>query len=118
MAYSVNVFGYRGITQITEVMSKHYHADSVQVLVQPYEFRQALLVPAYPGTIESAAEVMDTPLLRIEVPDGNTVYFEVNPPNRPGGIVLASSLSPSLSGKDIMFFGKGWTISLADANPP
>lgn len=116
-AFNVNIFGYRGLAQIPEVLPKQMKTDSVQVLVQPYEFRQQLIVPDAPGVIASNASVLDTPVLRIEVADNHTVYFEVNPPNREGGIVQASALSPSMSGKDILYFGKGWTISLMSADP-
>lgn len=111
MAYNVRIFGYRGVTHLTIVLPKQFSSDTVSQLDQPYEF--AGLVSVSSVAASSVADTGEkTTLLRVEVPDGQTVRYEINPPGRN---VAAGNTSPSLSGKDVFAFSKGWTISLIDA---
>lgn len=110
---TVRIFGYPGIQQMPNVLPKQYSADSIYTLVQPYIFAQAIVVSG--AAASSAADTDDnTMLLRIEVPDDVTVAYEINPPNRTGGVVAATANSPRLVGKDQFYFRKGWTVSLLD----
>lgn len=111
MAFNVRVFGYRGVTHLHVVLPKQYSADSVAQLEQPYEFSQVISVSG--GAASSAPDAgSKTTLLRIEVPDGQTVRYEINPTGRS---VAAGNASPSLSGKDVFAFSPGWSVSLIDA---
>jgi hypothetical protein len=47
----------------------------------------------------------------VEIEDGKTIRYEINPPSR---FVAASGGSPALSGKDQFHFGVGWTISVLE----
>lgn len=114
MPFSVRIFGHTGITQITVPRPRQYSADSVYQLTQPPEFRQNISVSAVAA---SSAPIADQPgrpvtILRIEVPDQQTIRYEINPP---GSAVVAGIDSPSLSGKDQFEFRSGWTISMIDA---
>ena len=115
MAFNVRVFGYRGIEQMPVVLPKQYSSDSVFQMIEPYEWGETISVSAVAASSSSQAAPDKTMMLRVEVPDGQTVRYEINPPNRPGGVVTANSNSPSLSGKDYFYFRQGWTISLIDA---
>lgn len=114
MAFNVRIFGYRGISQIPRVNPQQAANDSVQVLVEPYEWAQLLTTNGLVAQSSAAQAVATdkTTIIRIEVADGNTIRYEINPPNR---AVAASPSSPSLSGKDQFFFGAGWTVSIIDA---
>lgn len=112
MSFSVRVFGYRGITQLPAVLPRQYSADSVQVLVEPYEWGEKL-------TSNGATAVSSTPdtvhdqvkLLRVEVADGNTIRYELGPS---GSVRAPGDTSPSLSGKDQFQFSPGWVFSFVD----
>ena len=111
MSFNVRIFGYRGIQQLPLVLPKQYSADSVFQLIQPYEFSQVISVSgtAASSTADTGTE---TRILRIEVPDGSSVRYEINPSGR---AVVASTNSPILSGHDQFYFMPGWTVSLIDA---
>lgn len=116
MAYNVRVFGHRGLEQMPIVKPRQFTSETVFQLAQPYEFAQTLSVSA---VAVSSAPVADSNsgasvnILRIEVPDGQTVRYEINPPSRN---VVAGVNSPSLSGKDQFYFKSGFTVSLIDAS--
>ena len=114
MAFNVRVYEYPGIEQIPVVRARQYSADSVFQLVQPYINAQVISVS---GTAASTAAQTDsrTNLVRIEVPDGEQIRYEINPPNREGGVRTADTQSPILSGHDQYYFRAGWTISMIDA---
>ena len=81
------------------------------VLVYPQEFSQVIAVGAV--AVSSAPDVgTQTNILRIEVPDGQSVRFEINPQGRN---VAAGNASPILSGHDQFYFKPGWSVSLIDA---
>src|ERR1019366_8661569 len=97
--YNVRVFGYRGVTQLPLILSKQMSTDSVVQLTQPQEFAQVLTptIGAAAAVSSAADPGTNTHILRIEVPDGQTIRYEINPPGRNA---LAGNNSPSLSGKD------------------
>lgn len=115
MAFNCRVFGHRGLEQMPIVKPRQFNADSVFQLSQPYEFQQTLNVTA---VAVSSAPVADAnsgaavTVLWVEVPDGQNVRYEINPPGRN---VAAFSGSPHLSGKMAFYFRSGFTISLIDA---
>lgn len=114
MAFNVRVFAYVGLQQMPNILPKQYSSDSVYQMIEPYNWGQTISVSAVAA---SSAPVTgdNTNMIRIEVPDGQTVRYEINPPNRPGGVVVANVNSPSLSGKDYFYFKSGWSVSLIDA---
>lgn len=115
MSYNVRIFAYTGIVQLPTVNSKQQSADSVYVMVEPYEWSETLVVNGATPVASTAHATDHATLLRIEVPDGEAVRYEINPPNRSGGAVSAGTNSPSLSGKDQFFWGRSFTVSLVDA---
>lgn len=112
MAFDVRLFAHRGVSQIRHVAPKQFATDAIYVLEQPYEWRQKL-------TTNGAAPVSSAPdntatvtLLRIEVPDGQAIRIEINPPSRS---VVASADSPIMQGINNFAFSPGWTISIVEA---
>lgn len=112
MAFSVRTFGYRGIAQIPEVNARQYSSDSVMMLIEPYEWAQLLAINGNTPPVFQTQSPDKSTILRIEVPDAQTIRYEINPPGRS---VVVSALSPSLSGKDQFYWGLGWSLSVADA---
>lgn len=108
---TVRIFGHDGIKQMPSVRPTQFASDSVYQLLQPYIFAQSLSVSS--GAAVSSAPYSDprTNVLRVEVPDGVTVAYEINPPGR---ATDATANSPRLSGKDQFYFKDGWTISMID----
>lgn len=118
---SVRIFGYSGIVQIQQNMVKQFSSDSVFLLTEPYIWSQKLLLAgATPVSSTPYTPPANTPdrttLLRIEVPDGVQIRYEVNP-NGPLAVTArnAGDLSPRLSGFDQFEWGQGWTLSIVDA---
>ena len=111
MAFTVRIFAYRGNTQMVDTMPKQYSADSIRMLVEPYEWGQALLsngvtpVTSAPNTTHAQVS-----MLRVEVPDGQSIRYEVQPP---GGRAVTVN-SPRMSGIDFFPFYPGWTFSFLD----
>jgi len=121
MSFTVRIFGHDGLSRMKVLGSGagQLSTDSVFQLNQPYLWAQQLVTN---GTTPVASAVATTPagktndptdILRIEVPDGQAIRYEVNPPNRS---TVASANSPMLSGRDQIKFGAGWTISIIDAS--
>lgn len=122
MSFNVRIMGHDGLVAMKVINdSGQQHSDSVYQLRQPYLWEQTISVS---GAAVSSTAVTNVPgytldptsIIRIEVPDGQTIRYEINPPNRPGGVKTASADSPSLSGKDQFQWGAGWTISMVDAS--
>lgn len=115
MAFNVRIYGYRGMEQMPVVNQKRFSSDSVYQMVEPYEWSDVVSVSgvAVPSAPRSAPD--QTRMIRVEVPDGQTIRYEINPPNRAGGVRAADAASPSLSGKDYFQFQQGWSISMIDA---
>lgn len=118
MAFNCRIFAYQGIQQMPVVLPKQFSSDSVFQVVEPYIWGALVSVSAAAVSTPASALAGDskTTMIRIEVPDGQTVRYEINPPNRVGGAVVANTNSPSLSGKDYFYFSPGWTVSLIDAS--
>ena len=119
MAFNCRIYGHDGLVAMKVIQdSGQNHTDSVYHLRQPYLWQQLLSVTA--SAISSTAVTVPvsgysndpTTIIRIEVPDGQTIRYEINGPNR---TAVAGVNSPSLSGKDQFQFGAGYTISMIDA---
>lgn len=116
MAFTVRVFGHRGIQALPVMLPTQKADDAVYQLVQPYEWRDHLLTNgAVPVSSAPQAAPDATMLLRVEVPDGQTIRYEINPTNRTGGAVAADANSPTMAGINQFYFRQGWTISIIDA---
>lgn len=115
--FSVRIFTYRGIVQIQQRLVKQYNADSVFVLDEPYIASQLLVVPNGGGAVSSAVFPLpdDSQILRVEVPDGQQIRYEVNATGPLLNARIAGNLSPRLSGFDNFMWGKGYSISMCDA---
>lgn len=113
MSFLVRIFGHRGLSQMVLTKPKQYSSDSVFQLTQPYEFSKSLLLSGATPDSSTPTTVGDlTTILRVEVPDGQSVRYEINPSGRS---VVAGTQSPILSGHDQFEFYQGWTISMVDA---
>lgn len=116
MSFNVRIFAYRGIQQIRNVLPKQFSSDSVYQMIEPYEWGQTLVADAAAVSSAAVAAPDATQIIRVEVPDQQMIRYEINPPNRPGGVVVANANSPSLSGKDYFYFQPSWTISIINAD--
>lgn len=120
MAFTVRIFGHDGLARMRVVGTGggQMSTDSVFQLNQPYLWAQSLVTNGLTAVASVAASIPagrtrdDTDVLRIEVPDGQAIRYEVNSQNRN---VAASANSPILTGRDQIKFGAGWTISIIDA---
>lgn len=111
MAFNVRLFAHEGLQQMKLVLPIQHSEDSVFQLTQPYLWAQTKSVSA--AAISSDADnTARVNILRVEVPDGQAIRYEINPPSRN---VVAGSGSPILSGHDQFAFQPGWTISMIDA---
>lgn len=114
MAFNVRIFGHTGLAQIPVVRPRQFASDAIYQLEQPYEFRETVNVGAVAASSSPIADASGRPvtILYVDIPDGETIRYEVNPPAR---AVAASADSPSMSGKQYLYFRSGWTISMIDA---
>lgn len=119
MAFTVRVYGHDGLSRMRVMGSGagQFSSDSVFQLNQPYLWAQQLTTN---GTTPVASTAAPTPtgktqdltdVLRIEIPDGQAIRYEVNTPNRS---VAASVNSPILTGNNQIKWGAGWTLSVID----
>lgn len=112
MAFNVRAFGFRGIVQMLQVNPRQMQSDSVSTLVWPYEWAELLVVNgATPPAFTTQSPDLAT-ILRLEIPDGQQIRYELNPPNR---AVVVGASSPSIGGKENFNWGPGWSISICDA---
>lgn len=115
MAFNVRAFGYSGVLKIPIVNPRQESADSLFVLRQPYEF--SALVASNGSTPVMIGPTGLPPwrdlstILRVEIPDGQAIRFELNPPGRS---VTASANSPTLSGILQINWGAGWSMSFIE----
>ena len=111
MSFRVRLFGFRGITVVPQINPRQLVSDSVSNLTWPYEWRQMLKA----GLEASDSEPLNPDLavvLLVEVPPGQRIRYELNPPNR---YEPASVFSPALEGSETVDWGPGWSISIVDA---
>lgn len=112
MAFTIRIFAYRGNTQMVDVLPKQYSADSVRMLQEPYEWGAALVSnAAVPVTSAANTSATRVNMLKVEVPDGQSIRYEVQPPT--GGRAVTVN-SPRMSGVDFFPFYPGWTFSFID----
>lgn len=116
--YNVRIFGHPGLTRIPTDRGTEGGTDSVQVLQQPYLWAQSLTVTDGGAAVSSTAAAVPaghsqdpTMMLRVEVPDGKIIGYEVNPANRS---TVATANSPRASVAENIQFGAGWTLSVID----
>lgn len=115
MAFNVRVFGHRGTRQLKQVNPTQYTVDSVSILLQPYEWSQVIVTNgSTPVTTAAVPNDLST-CIRIEVPDNQSIRYEINNGARPGNPVQAGNSSPKMSGVDIFDWGVGWTVSIVEA---
>lgn len=120
MSFNVRLFGHAGLSRMKVLSATQFSSDSVYQLALPYLWASGALASngatpvSYTNTSIPAGQTLDTTdVLRVEVADGNSIRYEVNPPNRN---VTASASSPILTGRDQIKFGAGWTFSFIDAS--
>jgi hypothetical protein len=119
MAFTVRLFGHDGLVRMPVVGASQFSSDSVYQLRQPYTWAQQMTtngvtpVSSVAPTLRAGGAARDTStILRIEVPDGQAIRYEVN---GPGSSVAASVNSPVLTGRDQIQWGVGFTLSIIDA---
>lgn len=121
MSFTVRIFGHDGLSRMKVLGSGagQFSSDSVFQLTQPYLWNQTLTtngatpVSSAAASLPAGKTIDSTDILRIEIPDGQAIRYEVNPTNRS---VAASANSPILQGLNQIKFGAGWTISIIDAS--
>lgn len=112
MAFTVRLHAYRGATQVRDNLPKQYSADSIRMLEEPYEWVQALVSNGLTVVASAANTASDrVTMLRVEVPDGQGIRYEVKPP---GSARAAGVNSPRLQGTDFFPFYPGWTFEFID----
>lgn len=112
----IRVFGYRGVTQIP-YQNKQFSGDSIWTLQQPYLWGAAAdSVGATPVTINDDDANGKASVIRVEVPDGEKIRYEINYAGREGGTVSPTQDSPSLTGITQFNWGEGWSFSFIEAD--
>lgn len=113
MTFAVRLFPYSGVAtaKLSQVIQQG--GDSVFVLRDPY-----MALANNKLTSNGATEVASNPmpagttLLRVEVDDGNTIRYEM----RMGANTrTASTNSPTLSGREIIFASDGAVFAFVEA---
>lgn len=114
MEFNVRIFRYRGMRQIPLLLAKDFNSDSVFVLDEPYIGSEVISVSGVAASSTPVANDGST-ILRIEVPDGAQIRYEINPngPNA-ANARLAGNGSPGLSGSDQFAWGPGYSLSVVD----
>ena len=111
MTTAVKLFTHRGLVSTPITVTNRDSKDSVYMLEQPYLAAEALTATVSALSSAAATAPATTSILRVEVEDGKTIRYEINPPSR---AVVATANSPALSGRDQFHFGIGWTISIIE----
>jgi hypothetical protein len=112
MSFTVRIFGHRGISQSHVVTPQQDSKDSVYVLHQPYAWSQALTTNGQTPVSSTPVNPDGATLLRVEVPDGQAIRYEINAGTRN---VPASANSPLLTGRDQLMWIGNATLSIIDA---
>lgn len=116
MSFNVRIFRYRGMRQIQQILVKQFNADSVFVLEEPYIGSEVLVVNGATPVSSTPVANDGSQILRIEVPDGQQIRYEINPSGPTASNArLAGNTSPRLSGFDNFQWGAGYSISVVDA---
>lgn len=119
MAFSVRVFGYRHMKQLHHGNNTQYTGDTVYAIEEPYEWSVKLTCNgAAPATFTAPANDASQ-MIRIEVPGGQAIRYEISPPGRvtgsPAVPIPAGDVSPRMAGDDVIPWAQGFTISVVDA---
>lgn len=111
MTFSVRIYAYSGIVAAIQPQVVQQSADSVFLLRDPYISGQKLTSNGA-TEVASTALPVGTKVLRVEVDDGNTIRYEV----RMGANTRAASTnSPTLSGRELIFVSDGAVFAFVDA---
>lgn len=120
MSFTVRIYGHQGLARVPITNDGGtYGADSVLMLHLPYLWKQALTsngttpVNSTVASIPTGLTVDPTRLLRVEVPDGNIIRYEVS---ATGTATSATTNSPTLEGNREIMFGPNWVFSFIDAS--
>lgn len=118
MSFKVRIYGYQPLRRLaTEGITAG--TDSVLVLRQPYLWKQSLTSNGTTSVVSTAAPVPaahstdPTIMLRVEVPDGQSIRYEVS---TNGQTPVATTDSPLLTGRDDIEFGANWLFAFIDAS--
>lgn len=110
MTATVRVFFHAGVTTAAVAAGTRYTTDSVAMLKQPYLSR-SVLTASTGAAVTSAASPNGTKLVFVQVEEGKSVNYEVNPENR---TTEADTSSPILTGQTQLECGPGWTLSFIE----
>ena len=120
MAFSVRLFGYQGLARIPVTNDGGViGTDSVYVFHGPYLWSQTVTTNGLTSVNSTVAPIPanhtidPTRFVRVEVPDGQSIRYELNPT---GTATVATSNSPLLTGRDQVIFGPNWIFSCIDAS--
>lgn len=113
MSFSVRIYGHRGIAQTTIVDPHQQSNDSLFLLHQPYQWAQTLTTNGTTAVSSTPQSPDAATILRIEVPDGQSIRYEINSGTRS---VAASAQSPLLTGRDQIMWVAGAYLSIIDAS--
>lgn len=118
MAFSVRLYGHTGLARMSVIGAGQFSSDSVFQLTQPYLWTQLLTAGAAPVSsvippTPDGQSLDATTILRIEVPDGQSIRYEVN--TQGGRNVAAGTQSPILTGRDQIKWGSKSLLSIVDA---
>lgn len=118
MSYSVRIYGHAGLARMTVISAGQFSSDSVFQLTQPYLWTQLLIcsdvaVSSVVNPVPTGQSLDATTILRIEVPDGQSIRYEVN--NGLARNITAGVQSPILTGRDQIKWGANFTLSIVDA---
>lgn len=116
---NIRIYGHAGLARMTVISAGQFSSDSVFQLTQPYLWTQLLVLNGATPVNSTIPPIPDgqsldaTTILRIEVPDGSSIRYEVN--TQGGRNVAAGTQSPILTGRDQIKWGSKSTLSIVDA---
>lgn len=117
MAFTVRIFGYKGVNQIHQGFVRQYNSDSIFVMDEPCEWSQSLTTNGTTPVTSTSQNPDAAHIVWVEVPDGQTIRYEIQPHGPTGtGARIAGVGSRKMSGENAVFwYGPGTTISVIDA---
>src|ERR1700749_3593522 len=113
---NVRVFGYTGIAQVQQGELRFHNADSVFVRQEPPLWRQLLTLNGATPVSTAVVQNDQVNIVVIEVDDGTSIRYELQPNGPIPSAVAASTNSPKLSGENVFQWFKGATLSVVDAS--